>query len=115
MSEIEKLLAKKDGLLIEIVCIEDDLKEYINHPVETVSVDQLHYQYDFLVRQIQQIDCSISLEFNKLRYSLDSRNLDLKKLTDKATSQILFTVKDLPKNHYSLWQKQNSPYDGIIL
>ena len=104
MSEITNLLAKKDGLLIQIACLVDDLREYINYPVETVSVDQMHYQYDFIIKQIQEIDRKICFEFTKQRLFFNSQNMDLKKLTDKATSSIVFTVKDLPKFHFSMFE-----------
>ncbi|MGO4770408.1 hypothetical protein ACEN2I_02005 [Flavobacterium sp. W22_SRS_FK3] len=107
MSEIQKLLAKKDGLLIEIACIVEDLNEYVNYPVETVSVDQLHYQYDFIIKEIVKINREINLEHIKHALSFHSQNVELKKLTEKATSSIVFTVKDLPKLHFSMFETPN--------
>lgn len=104
MCEIQKLLSKKDGFLIEIACIVQDLKEFINNPVETVPVDQLHYQYDFIIRQLREIDRKIYAEFSKQILSFEVHNSDLKKLTDKATATIVFTVKDLPKHHWSMFE-----------
>ena len=107
MSEITKLLAKKDVLLIQIACIVDDLNEYINHPVETVSIDQLHYQYDFSINEIRDIDMKLSIEFTKQRLFLHIQNLRLKKLTEKATSSIVFTVNDVPEIHFTMFDDLN--------
>jgi hypothetical protein len=104
MSEIIKLLAKKDNLLIQLACLVNDINEYINYPVETVSVQDMHYQYDFIVSEIGLINRKIYFEFNRQTMFFRSQHLDLKKLTEKATSTIVFTVKDLPKSHYSLWE-----------
>ncbi|PWB22553.1 hypothetical protein [Flavobacterium sp. HTF] len=107
MSEITRLLAKKDGLLIQIACLVTDLREYINNPVETVSIDQMHYQYDFIIKEIQEIDRKIYSEFNKQSLFFKSQNLDLKKLTQKATASIVFTVNDVPKLHWSMFPDLN--------
>lgn len=107
MIEIEKLLSKRDALLIQIACIVQDLNEYIKYPVETVSVDQLHYQYDFTIREIQKIDNAINSLFTKQCWFFVSQNKDLKQLTDKATSTIVFTVKDLPRHHWTMFQDLN--------
>ncbi|MEO8238487.1 MAG: hypothetical protein ABI576_10290 [Flavobacterium sp.] len=107
MSEITNLLAKKDGLLIQIACLVTDLREYINNPVETVSIDQMHYQYDFIIREIREIDKKIYSEFNKQTLFFDCQNSNLKKLTEKATSTIVFTVNDLPKIHWSMFEDLN--------
>ena len=108
MSAIQKLLSKKDGLLIQIACIVNDLREYTNNPVETVPVDQLHYQYDFIIKEIRHIDRKLYELFNKQSLFFESQNFQLKKLTEKATSTIVFTVKDLPKLHFSMFEKTNS-------
>ena len=107
MLEIQKLLAKKDTLLIQIASIKCDLNEYVNYPVETVSVQQLHYQYDFIIKELMKINREIHLEDIKLTMFLHSQNVSLKKLTDKATSSIVFTVNDLPKHHWSMFEDFN--------
>ncbi|CAD0006559.1 hypothetical protein [Flavobacterium salmonis] len=107
MCAIQKLLSKKDGLLIQIACIVNDLREYCSYPVETVSVNQLHYQYDLIIKEIRQIDRKLYELFNKQTLFFESQNFQLKKLTDKATSEILFTVKDLPKHHWTMFEDLN--------
>lgn len=108
MSEITKLLQKKDSLLIQIACLENDINEYINHPVETVSIQQLHYQYDFIIQEILDIDTIINIKFSNQRLSLNLQNSYLKKLTNKATSSIVFTINDVPKIHFSMFEDLNS-------
>lgn len=107
MSEITKLLQKKDGLLIQLACLVDDIKEYIGHPVETVSIQQLHYQYDFIIKEISEINSKIYSEFNRHITFFCIQNLELKKLTQKATSSIVFTVNDVPKIHFSMFEDFN--------
>ncbi|RUT68760.1 hypothetical protein D0817_19280 [Flavobacterium cupreum] len=107
MTEIQKLFSKKDALLVQLACIQNDINDYITHPVETVSIQQIHYQYEFIIKEIRRIDTKIYDLFNKQSLSLALKNRDLKKLTDIATSTFLFTVKDLPKLHFLMFNNSD--------
>ena len=103
MSTINQLTQKRENLLIQIASVTLDLKEYTKFPCETVDVEQIKYQYGFILREIKQID-------EKLKFIFLSQSETLKtdlKIIDKeiieSISKNRFSVNDLPKNHFSLF------------
>lgn len=59
MSHINQLNRKREDLLIQITSLLDDLKEYSRCPCETVSIDQIKYQFEFIQNEIKNIDNKI--------------------------------------------------------
>ncbi|MBO9584666.1 MAG: hypothetical protein J7574_10960 [Flavobacterium sp.] len=108
MSEILKLIQKRENLIFELASLNFDLNEYSKNPVETVDLIGLKYQHDFLIREIQQIAQIINVLSNSQITLYKAKFLEFEKKISEAISKKQFTVNDLPKNHYSLWQNVTS-------
>lgn len=104
MSEIVKLIQKRENLIFQLASLNFDLNEYSKNPVETVDLIGLKYQHDFLIKEIQQIAQKINFLFNSQVTNYKSKFFEAEKKITEAISKKEFTVNDLPKNHYSLWQ-----------
>lgn len=104
MSTILLLIQKRENLIFELASLNFDLNEYSKHPVETVDLIQLKFQHDFLIREIQQLAQKINILFNSQVTNYKTKFLEAEKKITEAISKKEFTVNDLPKNHYSLWQ-----------
>lgn len=107
MTTINELIIQRENLLIEIHSVTADLKEYTKYPCETVDIEQIKYHYSFILREIKQID-------EKLKFIFQSQSETLKtdlKIIDveiiESISKNRFSVNDLPKNHFSLF---NEPF-----
>ncbi len=50
---IQELQTKRETLIIQIKVIKDDLREYTKFPVDTVDVEQIKYQYSYILREIR--------------------------------------------------------------
>jgi hypothetical protein len=105
MANFKELTQKRENLLIQIIGVADDLKEFIKYPCETVDIEQIKYQYDFILREIKEID-------EKLKFILLSQSQTLRvdfELLQKQQKEFLpkenFNVNDLPKEHFSMFEK----------
>jgi hypothetical protein len=103
MATINELNQKRENLLIQIAGVTADLREYTKFPVETVDIEQIKYQYGFILREIKQVD-------EKLKFILLSQSETLKadfgiieKEIKETISKKEFTVNDLPKLHFSFF------------
>jgi len=104
MANLKELQEKRESLLIEIASVTHDLQEFTKHPCETVDVEQIKYQYGFILREIKKIDDSVK---NILLSQMEILNVDFKNLETLLKieqSKETFSASDLPKNHYSLWE-----------
>lgn len=105
MSTIIELTQKRENLLIQIASVTLDLKEYTKYPVETVDVEQIKYQYGFILREIKQIDEKLKFIFLSQSEILKADLQIMDKEIIESISKNRFTVNDLPKNHYSLFNE----------
>lgn len=107
MATVFELLQKRDLLYIQIAGVTADLKEYTQFPVETVDIEQIKYQYLFILREIKQADDSLKgiflAQFETLKFDFE---LISKKIIENL-SEKKFTVGDLPKLHFSMF---NEPF-----
>lgn len=102
MSTIVELNGVRQMLLVQISTIIADLKEFTQSPCETVNVEQIKYQYQFVLRQIVETDNKIKTIILAQMQALkvDYRNLEIQlELLEKDK----FSVLDLPKYHYSMF------------
>ena len=104
MSSILQLIQKRDNLILELAGLNHDLNEYSKNPVETVDLIGLKYQHDFTIREITKIGQQINVFFNSQISNYKNKFFEVEKKITEAVSKKEFTVNDLPKNHYSLWQ-----------
>lgn len=107
MSNISELINKRENLLIEIIGVTADLKEYTKHPVETVDLEQIKYQYGFILRQIKEIDHKISFIARSQLVTLEIDFELLEKQQKDSLPKENFNINDLPKLHFSMFD--NSP------
>ncbi|MFV8389811.1 hypothetical protein [Flavobacterium sp. LB1P71] len=107
MSTINELIRQRENLFIQIIGVTADLKEYTKFPVETVDVEQIKYQYGFILREIRQIDDKLKFIFLSQSQTLKADLEIMDKEMIESISKNKFTVNDLPKNHYSLF---NEPF-----
>ncbi|MCR4029364.1 hypothetical protein [Flavobacterium panacis] len=104
MSTILLLIQKRENLLLELAGLNHDLNEYSKNPVETVDLLGLKYQHDFTIREIKNIGQQINVFFNSQISNYKQKFFEVEKKITEAISKKEFTINDLPKNHYSLWQ-----------
>lgn len=104
MSEILKLIQKRENLIFELASLNFDLNEYSKNPVETVDLIGLKYQHDFLIKEIQQIAQKINVLSNSQINLYKTKFLEFEKKISESLSQKQFTVNDLPKHHWSMFQ-----------
>lgn len=104
MSKILQLIQKRDNLILELASLNHDLNEYSKNPVETVDLIGLKYQHDFVIREIKKIGQQINIFFNSQISNYKQKFFEVEKKITEAISKKEFTINDLPKNHYSLWQ-----------
>ncbi|KRD57704.1 hypothetical protein ASE40_15175 [Flavobacterium sp. Root935] len=104
MSTILLLIQKRENLLLELAGLNHDLNEYSKNPVETVDLLGLKYQHDFTIREIKNIGQQINVFFNSQISNYRQKFFEVEKKITEAISKKEFTINDLPKNHYSLWQ-----------
>lgn len=108
MCKILELIQKRDNLIIELASLNHDLNEYSNYPVETVDLEQLKYQHSFVIKEIQQIAQKINSSFNSQVSNYKNQFIQTEKKITEAVSKKEFTINDLPKNNYSLWQNMGN-------
>ncbi|MFH7010295.1 hypothetical protein ACHRV5_00400 [Flavobacterium sp. FlaQc-52] len=104
MSTILLLIQKREKLVLELAGLNHDLNEYSKNPVETVDLLGLKYQHDFVIREITKIGQRINLFFNSEISNYKDKFQETEKKIIENQSEKEFTVNDLPKNHYSLWE-----------
>lgn len=104
MANLKELQQKRESLLIQIASVTHDLREFTKHPCETVDVEQIKYQYGFILREIKQIDDCIKFILLSQMETLNVDYKNLETLLQIEQSKTIFTSSDLPKNHYSLWE-----------
>ena len=104
MSTIILLIQKRENLLLELAGLNHDLNEYSKNPVETVDLLGLKHQHDFTIREIKQIGQQINVFFNSQISNYKQKFFEIEKKITEAISKKEFTIHDLQKNHYSLWQ-----------
>lgn len=104
MSTIILLIQKRENLLLELAGLNHDLNEYSKNPVETVDLIGLKHQHDFTIREITKIGQQINVFFNSQISNYKQKFFEVEKKITEAISKKEFTMHDLPKNHYSLWQ-----------
>lgn len=104
MSTILLLIQKRENLLLELAGLNHDLNEYSKNPVETVDLLGLKHQHDFTIREIKKIGQQINIFFNSQISNYKQKFFEVEKKITEAISKKEFTINDLPKNHYSLWQ-----------
>ena len=107
MSMIVELTKKRENLLIEIASVTMDLREYISYPVETVDIEQIKYQYGFILREIKEIDSKIKFIFLSQSETLKTDLLIIDNKLKEIIVEKKFTVGDLPKLHHSMF---NEPF-----
>lgn len=104
MSTIILLIQKRENLLMELAGLNHDLNEYSKNPVETVDLLGLKYQHDFTIREIKKIGQQINIFFNSQISNYKSKFLETEKKITEALSKKEFTVKDLPRYHFSMFE-----------
>lgn len=104
MSTILLLIQKRENLIIELAGLNYDLNEYSKNPVETVDLLGLKHQHDFTIKEIKKIGQQINIFFNSQISNYKSKFFEIEKKITEVISKKEFSIKDLPKNHYSLWQ-----------
>ena len=104
MSTIILLIQKRENLLLELAGLNHDLNEYSKNPVETVDLIGLKYQHDFTIREITKVGRQINVFFNSQISNYKNKFFEIEKKITEAVSKKEFSIKDLPKNHYLLWQ-----------
>ncbi|MGE6352826.1 hypothetical protein ACQKCJ_02995 [Flavobacterium sp. NPDC079362] len=104
MSTILLLIQKRENLLLELAGLNHDLNEYSKNPVETVDLLGLKHQHHFTIREITKIGQQINVFFNSQISNYKNKFFEIEKKITEAVSKKEFTINDLPKNHYSLWQ-----------
>lgn len=97
MSIIIELIRKRENLLIQIIEVTADLKEYAKFPCETVDLEQIKYQYDFILREIKQIDDKLKFIFLSQSETLKTDLRIIGKEIIESISKNRFSVNDLPK------------------
>jgi hypothetical protein len=105
MTTINELTQKREKLLIEIAVVTADLREYIKYPVETVCVEQIKYKYGFILREIKDIDAKLKFIFLSQSETLKTDLVIMDKEVKETISKKEFTVNDLPKLHFSMFNK----------
>lgn len=94
MQRILELNQKRDYQYKMLIILKDDIQEFVKNPCETVSVDNLKYQYEFGLREIKNLDDRIR---TILLSQIETAKLDLKNLeTLLALSEKPFHINDLP-------------------
>nr|WP_314896783.1 hypothetical protein [uncultured Flavobacterium sp.] len=105
MATINELTRQRENLLIQIIGVTADLKEYTKFPVETVDVEQIKYQYGFILREIKQIDEKLKFIFLTQSETLKTELQIIDKEIIESISKNRFTVTDLPKLHFSMFDE----------
>ena len=105
MSTIIELTQKRENLLIQIASVTLDLKEYTRYPVETVDVEQIKYQYGFILREIKQVDEKLKFIFISQSETLKTDLQIIDKEIVESIAKNRFTVTDLPKLHFSMFNE----------
>lgn len=102
---IQELQTKRETLIIQITVIKDDLREYTKFPVDTVDVEQIKYQYSYILREIKEIDYKIKTILLSTSTSLNDDFAILKSKVIEKQKEKVFTIDDLPKKHYSFFDE----------
>lgn len=105
MATLKQLHEKREALLVEIASVTYDLKEYTKFPCESVDIESIKYQYGFILRQIKEIDNGIKIILLSQVENLDVSFKNLETLLQIEESKRRFTVADLPKKHYSMFDE----------
>lgn len=94
MATIPELIQLRSYKYKNLVFLDYDIKEFITSPVETVSIENLKAQYNFILREITNIDNSIK---NILLTQIEWAKRDLKNLeTQISLIPAPFDVNDSP-------------------
>lgn len=102
MSTIIELTQKRESKYFELMLIKDEIKEFTQCPCETIPIDSLQNQSQFLIKEINNLDSSIKtilltqIEWSKRDLANLQTQLDL--IPKK------FDVTDLPKLHFSMFR-----------
>lgn len=101
---LKKLTAERNELVYKFKLLTSDLKEYINHPVETVCILSIRNQIDFCLIDIKRLDFLIGVEMShQLKDKLSQ--LYNQAFTKQNEKNNVFTVADLPKISQSLFDQ----------
>lgn len=107
MATINELTQKRENLIIQISSVTHDLKEYTKFPCETVDVEQIKYQYGFILREIKEIDEKLKFIFLSQSETLKTDLLIIDNKLKEIIVEKKFTVGDLPQLHHSMF---NEPF-----
>ena len=94
----------RENLLLELASLNHDLSEYSKNPVETVDLIGLKYRHTFILKEIQRVDQRITTCLNSEYLNYKNQFIQTEKKINEAVEKKIFSVNDLPKNHYSFWQ-----------
>lgn len=99
---LEQLIAQRKNLQLEFDCLIHDLKEYIKNPCETVSIENIKGQIDFVLAQVKKINWEIKeVETKQFYDTIDALVLDCY----KRGFNTKFTANHLPKLHHSMFKE----------
>lgn len=94
MATLNELIVERNSKKLSLGYLKFDIEEFIKCPVETVSIDNLKYQYDFLLREIKNIDDRIKIILTSESQSFKD---DIKRFLDKLSKiPSPFDVSELP-------------------
>ncbi|MDD5151436.1 MAG: hypothetical protein PHC28_13340 [Flavobacterium sp.] len=94
MATLNDLVVERNYKKLSLGYLKFDIEEFIKCPIETVSIENLKSQYDFLLREINNIDLKIKII---LISESQSYKEDLKKFVDKLSKiPSPFDVSELP-------------------
>ncbi|WP_395048582.1 hypothetical protein [Flavobacterium sp.] len=94
MATISELMAQREYKYKDLIFFKNDIQEFIKFPLETVSTENLIYQYQMLLSDINNIDFSIkSIILTQIEWAKrDLKNLE----TQLSLIPAPFDVADLP-------------------
>lgn len=102
MATIKFLQERREKLLIQYASLKYDFDEFIKTPCETVSIQEIKYQLDFVFSELEQNDNKIKqvvmAEMELLKASLKNMEMLVRLQNDKAL--------ELPKYHYSMFNNK---------
>jgi len=102
---IQQLQQKRENLIIQISVIKEDLREYTKHPVDTVDLVQIKFQYSFILREIKEIDYKIKTILLTSSTTLQDDFNTIESQVKEKQEEKVFTIDDLPKKHFSLFDE----------
>lgn len=100
----EEQLLKRDYVVKQIQWLVFEYRDYLKNPVETVCLDSIKYQLDFNFRELKEIDFKLKNDLQHYSSLLKSVDDLYQQVLIKQKDYQPFSVSDLPKYHYSLFQ-----------